>query len=193
MTDLWNRPALAPGSYPLGSEFEQILDQITYLTTEARGFAYRTSTESLASSTTLQNDDELFLPVRKVAEVYRLTMQLFVIGNETGDFKFAFTKPSGWTLHYGAIAGHPTDTGFSGGGTNGNVEFWSRPSQTATSTSSLSVTASTTDTHLIVEGIMVAGASAVDGNLQLQWAQNTSNGTAVQVKTGSWLELRRMA
>jgi hypothetical protein len=152
-------------------------------------FVRKTSNQSVTSSTTLVNDSALVLPML-ASVTYELTAQLFYIGNDTGDIKVTFTQPTGSTLSWGPIGA--SQAAVTGSATAGTGEWWgTNVNTTASPTTSMPMGGSTSDLHMVIRGIVVVSATA--GNLQLQWAQNTSNGTATTVKAGSWMSLRRVA
>lgn len=146
-------------------------------------WARKTSDESVTSSTTLQNDDTLLLPVR-ASSVYRFTALVGYVGNTTGDIKLGFTFPSGATCHWAGKGASSSDDGYGTTGASKHSAVFGEVSGTATS-----FAGSTSNLAVLIEGILITGTTA--GNLTLQWAQNTSNGTATTVKAGSFLELSR--
>lgn len=144
----------------------------------------KTADESVTSSTTLQNDDALLFAVG-ANEVWIVKFVLSIIGNTTGDFKAALTGPAGSTVMMLPTAGL-------------HVDF--DPSNSTASQSALNVKASgvsnsfgnsTFPTAVVLEGVIVNGATA--GNLTLQWAQATSDGTATTVQANSFLIAHKVA
>lgn len=146
--------------------------------------AWKTATETVTSSTTLQADDQLFLPVVTNAK-YIMDMFLVYSGQDAatgGNLKLQFTGPSGATLdwaNFGVNTGGLTQYNVVGEaiaagspravGTNGaGVKMCARPMGTLT-------TASTS------------------GNLALLWAQNSSNATGTVIHAGTFLRLYRVA
>lgn len=145
--------------------------------------AYKTGDESVTSSTTLQNDDLLVLPVVANAR-YIMDALFFYTGagdGPTGGLKLGWTGPSGATMLWnnfgtnqntGALVGYNVVAENIGGGrgvgTNGGTQMSCAP-----------------------KGTLVTGASS--GNLQLQWAQGGSNATATVLKVGSFIRLTRIA
>src|SRR5438045_1226145 len=137
------------------------------------------TSESLASSTALQNDDHLVLAVAASA-TYEFTCQVFFIAAASpGDIKWTWSVPAGAAITYqnlhnegggtgvgnSALAYGDTDTPFAAGG------------------------GSPTEAMRMTGTLTVAGTA---GNVQLRWAQNTSSGTATQVRANSQLILRRI-
>lgn len=131
----------------------------------------KTADESVTSSTTLQNDDELKWAVG-INEVWQWIVSLSYDGSPAGDLKVAWASPTGssgieqwigfsqanvYTTRTIALGGTPTLWGAQGV----NV-----------------------DALLFGTGLVVVGAS---GDLQLQWAQAAGSGTATRVRTHSSL------
>lgn len=152
--------------------------------------ALKTSDESVTSSTTLQDDDQLALPLIASAK-YRMIGYILYTGaadggTGAGGLKMQFTGPSGavmqWT-NFGtnvAIAAPSTNLTY-------NVVAESLAAGSPRSVAS---------NGGVVMSCAPAGyisVSSTAGTLQLKWAQNTSSATATVVKTGSWLELVRIA
>lgn len=134
--------------------------------------------ESVTSSTTLQNDDALFLPLEANASYIWLLVPFYLANSGTGDMKAGPVVPSGatvdWTvIHMGSSDTFLLDTGSSSGAVNlfhGNG---------ATLRSAL------------LAGTAVT--SSTSGNLQFQWAQNGVSGTATTVKAGSLIAAWRIS
>ena len=142
--------------------------------------AYKGALESVTSSSTLQNDDALFLTLLANA-TYDLDMFVAYNGGTQGssDLKGAFAIPSGATLVYGFNSNGLTSTphvGFYGSGTGAFTAG----------------TGATTATNwtLRLSGTIVTSAAGV---LQFQWAQATSSATATSVLPGSKLTAVQIA
>lgn len=143
-------------------------------------FARKTATESVTSSTALQDDNELTVSVA-ANSVYEVTLMLIYDGATGGDLKFDFTGPSGATMNgvalrlgQGAatgdddaqstfVMGTPEGVGALGTGSNAGMVF---------------------------HGLLDLSATA--GTFKLQWAQATSSGTATRVFADSYICLRRV-
>ena len=111
---------------------------------------------------------------------YGFQCTLYYKGGTAGasDLKWTFTVPSGSTLRYGASY---NSTGLTG--------------QVSINHVGTDVVAAGTNGTGNVLAITMQGSlttSSTTGNLQLQWAQNTSSGTATTVGTGSVLVLTRI-
>ena len=137
-------------------------------------FVYKTADESVTSSTTLQNDDHLFLSV--AANTRYLVESYFAWTSPVAaDFKFTYTTPVGVAGQWSAL--NPTlasavsapYTGSLSWGSTGTFEGFNL------------------DMFARVNGILIVGGIA--GTLQFQFAQNTSNATPCTVRQYSWLRL----
>ena len=136
----------------------------------------KTADETVASSTTFQDDDHSKFPVG-INESYRVRFYLSNnAGTTPGGIKFAFTFPAGATVRYwqrnssGAVGGRVAAA------TSGTV--LAGPAAIAA------------DGVHEIEVEIVMGATA--GAFVLQWAQNTSNATASQIDQSSHLEGLRL-
>lgn len=122
--------------------------------------AYKTSDESVTSSTTLQNDNELALTLT-AGGLYRFAAWLYVVGT-TAKVSFTFAGTAQWSEPNGGTV----------------------------------VTASGTTVTAAAGGWLIAGtitAASAGDTLQLEWAQNSSSGTATTVKAGSILTAQRLS
>jgi hypothetical protein len=146
--------------------------------------AHKTVDESVTSSTTLQDDDDLAFTVQ-ADETWVWEAVLYVVGSTAGDIRVAFTVPAGATLQWGAP---------------GSAAIAATASGAAEEVNNNVVTASGTFENygtfagrsaILVRGLVVVGSTA--GTVQLQWTQNASNATATTVKAGSHLIARRIA
>lgn len=138
--------------------------------------------ESVASSTTMQDDNELVLPVEANA-TYQLSMWVpYSSTSGTPDILCDFTVPSGADLYrsvYGVT--NATAAGV------GDIE-WSANATAGTDDRRASYNGTNT---LLIFGRLNTSATA--GNLQFRWAQAVSDAAAVTVKAGSWMKLERTA
>lgn len=141
--------------------------------------AYKSVDQSVTSSTTLVNDNTLFIPVLASA-TYDFKLFLNYEGSTQGasDLKFAWTGPTGFGMQYQLNGIQTTGAWTSGflrgisGGTLGTNGAGNKFAATMIGT----VTTSTTP-----------------GTLQFQWAQNTSSGTATIVHATSDLAAWQIA
>lgn len=136
--------------------------------------------QSLASSTAMQNDDALFLPVAANAG-YLVECLLNYEGGTHGssDLKWEFTGPSGATMVYTFVA-YPV----SGSIAAGNVNMGAATGLSGVGTAG---TNGAQNLAVIMRGTLITGGTA--GTLQLQWAQDTSSATATIVRAQSMLAL----
>lgn len=147
----------------------------------------KASDESVTSSTVLQNDDVLLFPIL-AAEVWAWELHLFVTGIDTGDIQAAFTIPTGATMQWGGIG---PSSALGAGAAAGDGNFISETASGQGRAWGLSVVGGTAGIYIVIHGTVVNGANA--GNVQLQWAQNISSGTATIVKAGSYLIATRLS
>ncbi len=127
------------------------------------------TTENVTSSTTLQDDDELKVTLVENKKYY-FDLTLFINSiSANGEFKFAFTHPSGST-------GERSDDTL-----RGDLIF--------TSVTLVTVKSITMPTNIArcMKFIGKVIMSSTPGDLQLQWAQNASDASASQVLEGSSL------
>ncbi|GIH91931.1 hypothetical protein ACFFMN_34010 [Planobispora siamensis] len=141
------------------------------------------SDESLASSTTLQNDNELLLPVAAGTSYW---VQGFIIYSAlaAADLKISFAGPAGSTFDYVSDA--------VGSGATAGVSTVSRSLQSLGSAPAPGGIGSGLGNALafLPKGVMTVGGTA--GNLQLQWAQLAASATATVVHARSVLIIRRL-
>ncbi|MFB7473976.1 hypothetical protein [Kitasatospora sp. NPDC056184] len=150
----------------------------------------KSADEIVTSSSTLQLDDHLTLPVEAGA-TYTVHSQLFVsAGDSAADIKIGWSFPAGGTLHFGGTGAH---TGALTGSTSGDAEFFgirnAQPNGGGGTSLAFGIS-SGLNTWIRLEAILITTAA---GALTLMWAQNSPSGTATRVMSGSWLELRRRA
>ena len=148
----------------------------------------KTADETINSSTTLQNDDHLVLPVVANA-VYTFALDLYMTEatDFVGDFKMSFTCPTGATFDMHGEGAHVTDLS---GGTSSNGE-WIGKLATASAGATLSFGVGTGLTGVRVYGRLVMSSTA--GNFQMQWAQNASDASGTTLKAGSFMTMTRVA
>lgn len=137
--------------------------------------------QTVTSSTTLTNDSHLVAALVANA-TYIVDGYLMLTGPAatTGDAKIDFTIPTGATMHYtsgGVVASSPA------------VQY--EDTVNANSTARTIGTNGSTDMGVALHAHVVLGSAA--GNVQLRFAQNSSNGTATGFRAGSWLRFTRIA
>ena len=143
---------------------------------------YKAANEDVSSSTTLQDDDHLLFAIA-ANETWTGTFVLFVADLNSGgsaDFKMKITVPSGATLRYGSTGGDGIIT--LGEDSQGYIDDL---------TSTITLDHSTTDEYIHEIRFSVKNSSNA-GNVQLQWAQNASQSSAVRVVQGSFLEVTKV-
>lgn len=131
--------------------------------------------ESITSSTSLQDDDELVIAV-PANETIIWELVLFVIGATSGDIKIQITWPTSTTMGPFQLVGQQA------GGTAGVTEG---SDISDAGGFALDAAGSPGLTH-ILRGVVYTTQA---GNATFRWAQNSSNGTATTVKKGSMLRL----
>lgn len=166
-------PTFSTGDVPTATQVNEWFTNIHW--------AQKTGTESVTSSTTLQDDDTLVVAVS--ANASYLVQQLMIYDGATGgDLKVGWTAPASATfswLHTGLAS---TAASFSDDGTGAGD---------LTSAFTFGALGTGTNCGVMFHGVLTTSGTA--GNFQVQWAQGTSSGTATRVFSGSFLSLRRMS
>lgn len=145
----------------------------------------KTADESVTSSTTLQNDNHLFYTVGATGTyIFDLWLWMNSAANAAGDIKIGFTFPTG-TCGFTAIG---LDTTLASSFTGTMHTQGVNSATSGTTALALGLSTSTTVGH--VHGFLIATAT---GTLQMQWAQNGSNGSASTILTGSHMLVRQVA
>lgn len=134
----------------------------------------KASDESVTSSTTLQNDDD-FTFTATANGIYLMELLLYVVTATTPDFKFGWSVPGSGTVD-GLVVQQNSATAV-------------QPTTEAAATSPL--ISSGTDMYLLISAVYQADGTTF-GAVNFQWAQNTSDGTAATVKTGSLMRYRKV-
>lgn len=149
-------------------------------------YALKTGDESVTSSTSLQNDDQLFLPLSANAK-YIFNGYLVYTGalDPAGGLSLQFTVPSGSS---GLWTNFGTNANVSPSVVNYNVVAESFGSGSPRGVGSVG-----SGTTMSCQPRGYISTSTTSGNLQLRWAQNVSDATSTVVKTGSWLQVVRFS
>jgi hypothetical protein len=139
-------------------------------------FIRKSSNETVTSSATLQDDDELRFAI-SANETWKTEVFLNMVSSPTPDFKYAFTAPAGLSsILYGYS------------------QYTAIATNSATSTAGSGITVitgtGTVSNGLWIDCLVVNGATA--GTVTFQWAQNTSNAAATTVRAGSFLVSERL-
>ena len=140
------------------------------------------STESVTSSTTLQNDDALFLPVAANTSYW---VQAFLIydGPASNGMKWGFTAPTGSTM------GWVVDSLSTGGG-GGTADLVSRARLNISATPINASVGAGVSLAAVPKGMLQTGSNS--GTLRIQWCQNASSATAVRMINSSVLMIRKL-
>jgi hypothetical protein len=141
-------------------------------------YARKTSDETIISSSTLQNDDDLAWPVAASA-VYEFELHMLASSGTTPDLKTGFTFPTGMT---GALYGIGPDAS----GTPPAVTF-----DAGALSAVLNWNGTGGNSHYMLWGILTVAPTA--GTLQLQWAQGTLTASNTIMRAGSYGKLTRIA
>ena len=146
---------------------------------KGRALVRKTANQTLNTSIALQDDDDLKIALA-ASETWFFEAFIVCGGPSAADIKFAFTVPAGATLLWGASG--PL---LGAGGTHAEFDV---------ATSSAAVvsydTETGTDRSVHIRGTAINSTTA--GDLQLQWAQNLSDGTNITVFANSWLKGQRL-
>jgi hypothetical protein len=143
----------------------------------------KATTQTLSSSTTLQNDSTLVTPALPASSTYLIEGLIVYDAGTTGDFQMGFTTPSGSSLSW-------TGSGFSTTASSGTSTI-NATSESSGTALPFGAVGTGTPCSVMVKGVITIGATA--GALQLQWAQNTSDATTLTVHVGSYLNLTQIS
>jgi hypothetical protein len=153
--------------------------------TALNGFVRKTADESVTSSATLQNDNELSIAI-PAAGTYEITLNLRLqsAASSAGDFAPGATFPAGTMIM--SIDGLDTSIGAV---SNGVI---TRRSEAITSgvDPGLDIGCSSAPTLARITFLFIATAS---GTFQFQWAQSASNANATTVLANSTLTMVQRA
>lgn len=143
-------------------------------------FAYKNTNESVTNSTTLQDDNELFVSVA-ANTIYKVEASIGTLAPTAVDGKYNWGLPSGATFARGAHSLSSFATGISG---NGDWGY----------TFSFDFTfggAGGLDSWIRIRGLLDTAASS--GTFRFRWAQNVASASSAWVLQGSWLRLTKVA
>lgn len=149
----------------------------------------KTADEIVNTSTTFQDDDHLVFACTANTS-YGIEAQLLLNATSTTpDFKFQWTGPSGFTMFWGPLGPTAAGTGTTSSfwyGTEIGAGLVALLTGTGThANASLSGTAGMT-----LKGIVRCAGTA--GNVQLQWAQNTSTAADSKLLKDSWMKVTKL-
>lgn len=137
--------------------------------------------ESVTSNTTLQNDND-FVIAMEAGKTYRVELILHVTGAAAGDIKTAWATTGTITSLGRSIFGPGLATTDVTAGIY-DASAWVLGAGTAFGLDGVNSAVITEDLSVVC---------TVAGNLTLQWAQNTSNGTATTCSTNSRIIVTEM-
>jgi hypothetical protein len=179
-------PTVKAGRYNLATDRESIADELVLLS-QQWAYAVKSADSPGKTNNTLAADPDLFLGPLPASSVWEVRCTGIYVGNDTGDFAYNFTFPSGARLSGHNAGAHAAS--IAGAATSGSVEFWGRTDNASPSTL-FGLAGSTTDLAFTFMGLLIMGTTA--GNFQLQWSQVTTNATATILRKGSHLVMRRV-
>jgi hypothetical protein len=147
-------------------------------------FARKTAeVQTKNADTTFLSDTHLVLPVRANARYLATGLWLWDSGT-TGDIKWQWTGPAGFTVPVWTVTSLDTTATTLAGATNSGY------STSATSAIARAGAGIGTFVAGQLYGEIVTAGTA--GNLTVQWAQNASEAVATRMKQESWLKLERV-
>jgi hypothetical protein len=142
----------------------------------------RLTSKQIASSTTLQNDASLVVAVA-ANSTYELSGQLVYNGVTGGDLKVGWTAPAAASMAWSGLGLTQTAAAFSDDQTFYGT-LVDAPIFGALGTGSNQTAV------LVLGGLLIVSGTA--GNLQLQWAQGTSNVTETTMFAHSYIHVKRI-
>lgn len=131
----------------------------------------KSADETISSSASLQDDNELAIAVRADAS-YRVELHIVYNSGTTPDFKFGWSFPSGATMSVGAYETFGAFGGFA------QIQTDTPPADGLGA-----------DEPLWLTGGLFTSSTA--GTLTFRWSQNTSDASNTTVRKGSYLCLTR--
>lgn len=143
----------------------------------------KNATESVTSSTTYQDDDQLTLTIPDGAAVYEMTCGFFYDGDTAGDLKYRFSGPAGSSINASTVALSSVAASVA------DLKLVTILDYTTDQVSGCLGNGNTVSQ--LVRGLVVAGATG--GTFKLQWAQNSSHAVATRIFGGSFMGLRRVS
>lgn len=149
-------------------------------------YAFKTSGESRASTTTIADDSDLIVPVEANA-IYFIRFTVHAAAVLASDIKTAWSAPSGATGNRSVLG--PGSTASDANADNIAIRMGVHGLTTEITYSG--VRNSNGAQFLIIETSLITTAGTA-GNVAFRWAQATSGATATIVQSGSWAEYRRV-
>ena len=148
--------------------------------------AIKTATETVNNSTTIQDDDELFVTPSTNATYWVQTLVLYDSVSTTPNIKIAFSFAAGATFTYGGMGMTTANANFDTGAGDGYLRF---PAATSGGRRTYGTMAS--ELGAMPNGILIMDSTA--GTFRLRWAQDTATAENTQVKAKSYIWARRIA
>jgi len=145
-------------------------------------FVYKSASEEVVSSTTLQNDDDLVIALKK-NKVYKI--DLFCSSRSSGS-DIPNIKIQ-WTLGGTLTNIHGTCFNNGPGSTSSTAEQAENTQLRRTATNYSTVFGVLNTEAVSIRQTFFIDTGASGGTLQMQWAQNTSNANGTDVEAGSFL------
>jgi len=153
--------------------------------TAINAYVLKGSDESVTSSATLQDDNDLLYALPAIGTyIFEMWLYATSAANAAGDLKVALTFPTG-TMRFSALGPDPAIASASVA-----QGVWFTHLGATSGTSAISVGCSTNSNLVLMHGLFAASAT---GTLRLQWAQDTSNASATTIKAGSHMHIRQVA
>jgi hypothetical protein len=166
----------------IDAELDDHRDRVVTLNTRKVVVVRKTADETVSSSTTLQNDDELFYAIPATG-TYIIDTWLIVDGGGTPDIQIDFTWTNGTVDHL------PVGLDVTATSTAGDAEFISNVADAASPVPArafgIDNSVSTIHSRIIFQAV---GAQT----FRLRWAQDVSGATATKVWAGSHMIIRRI-
>lgn len=167
-------------------EHEDRLDDVEALLVGNYAFVYKSADESVTSSTTLQDDNHLFVTLPEVGTYIVEFWIIATSASDTPDVKYA-VKWTG-TADVAVFMLAPDSAATSPVAQAIHIV---RPTDASTPTAEVGAGATTSNTYTRMHCLVRTSTPNVV--VTLQWAQLVSNATASTVLTGSHVESRKVA
>jgi len=144
---------------------------------------YRTTAQTVTNSTTLVDDDALFVTGLPAGSIWDVQCLIRYLGYTSNDFKIGWSAPAGSTFLWEM-------RGAESGATSGTAQgYWGVNTLAGTDTAG-AVTAS--ELHCAPSGLLTVGGTA--GTFQFRFAQGTAGAaTDAKCQPGSRMRLLRVA
>jgi hypothetical protein len=148
----------------------------TWFTPDA---VYKTVDQTVTSSTTLVNDNELFIAGLSASAEYKMEAWISFLATSGADIKWGWSVPAGASMAYSSLHNEGGGTGF---GSSADVK--------AETDVPMAAGGSPTVTAILMKGKLTTAGSS--GTLQFKWAQNTSSASATHVRVRCYIHLDRI-